>query len=91
MRRGKKKPTLTSKDFLKDIKPLKDQLEKSCNELKKILDKYKDTFKNTQKLLGRKTSMALSNANISLKKYKTKYQEIIEAIEITVNSKQIIE
>ena len=87
LRRGKKKPTLTSKDFLKDIKPLKDQLEKSCNELKKILDKYKDTFKNTQKLLGRKTSMALSNANISLKKYKTKYQEIIEPFKSSIFDK----
>jgi hypothetical protein len=29
LRRGKKKPTLTTKDLLKDIKPMKDQIDKS--------------------------------------------------------------
>ena len=78
LRRGKKKPTLTTKDLLKDIKPLKDQIDKSANELKKILGKYKDSFNDSKKLLGRKTQLALSNANLSLKKYSTKYKEIIE-------------
>ena len=87
LRRGKKKPTMTTKDFLKDIKPFKEQLDKSCSELKKILEKYKNSFKGDEKLLGRKTSMALSNANISLKKYKSKYQEIIEPFKNSIFDK----
>ena len=87
MRRGKKKPTLTTKDLFKEIKPLKDQIDKSANELKKILEKYKDTFHDTKKLLGRKTSLALSSANTSLKKYKKKYQEIIEPFKSNVFDK----
>ena len=79
LRRGKKKPTITTKDLLKDIKPMKDQIDKSFSELKKILDKYNNTMKeDTHKLLGRKTSLALSTANMSLRKYNKKYQEIIE-------------
>ena len=50
LRRGKKKPTLTTKDLFKEIKPLKDQVDKAANELKKILEKYKDTFHDTKKL-----------------------------------------
>ena len=79
LRRGKKKPAITTKDLLKDIKPMKDQIDKSFSELKKILDKYNNTMKeDTHKLLGRKTSLALSTANMSLRKYNKKYQEIIE-------------
>ena len=78
LRRGKKKPTLTTKDLLKDIKPMKDQIDKSFIELKKILDKYSNTFKaDKNKILGRKTSLALSSTNMSLRKYNKKYQEII--------------
>lgn len=87
LRRGKKKPTLTTKDLFKEIKPLKDQVDKAANELKKILEKYKDTFHDTKKLLGRKTSLALSTADTSLKKYKKKYQEIIEPFKSCVFDK----
>ena len=79
LRRGKKKPAITTKDLLKDIKPLKEQIDKSFSELKKILEKYNNSFKDdSYKMLGRKTSLALSTANMSLKKYNKKYQEIIE-------------
>jgi len=78
LRRGKKKPTLTTKDLLKDIKPMKEQIDKSFIELKKILDKYSSSFKaDKNKILGRKTSLALSSTNMSLRKYNKKYQEII--------------
>ena len=87
LRRGKRKPTLTTKDLFKEIKPLKDQIDKAANELKKILEKYKDSFKDTKKLLGRKTSLTLSNSNLSLKKYKAKYQEIIEPFKSSVFDK----
>ena len=60
LRRGKKKPTLTTKDLLKDIKPMKDSFKADKN-----------------KILGRKTSLALSSTNMSLRKYNKKYQEII--------------
>ena len=90
LRRGKKKPTLTTKDLLKDIKPLKDQIDKSANELKKIFGKYKDSFNDSKKLLGRKTQLALSNANLSLKKYSTKYKEIIEPFKSCIFDKYIL-
>ena len=79
LKRGKKKQMITTKDLLKDIKPMKDQIDKSFNELKKLLDKYNNTIKeDNRKILGRKTSLALSTANMSFKKYNKKYQEIIE-------------
>lgn len=79
LRRGKKKPAITTKDLLKDIKPMKEQIDKSFSELKKILDKYNNTIKeDNNKMIGRKTSLALSTANMSLRKYNKKYQEIIE-------------
>ena len=79
LRRGKKKPSLTTKDLLKDIKPMKDQIDKSFSELKKLLEKYNNSIKvDTNKMLGRKTSLALTTANMSLRKYNKKYQEIIE-------------
>ena len=79
LRRGKKKPSIATKDLLKDIKPMKDQIDKSFSELKKILEKYNNTIKYANnKMLGRKTSLALSTANMSLRKYNKKYQEIIE-------------
>ena len=57
---------------------MKDQIDKSFIELKKILDKYSNTFKaDKNKILGRKTSLALSSTNMSLRKYNKKYQEII--------------
>ena len=82
LRRGKKNPSLTTKDLLKDIKPMKDQIDKSFSELKKLLEKYNNSIKvDTNKMLGRKTSLALTTANMSLRKYNKKYQEIIDTEE----------
>ena len=87
LKRGKKKPVISTKDLLKDIKPLKDQVEKCSNELKKIFEKYNEQFKDSKKMLGRKTSLALSTANIALKKYNKKYQEIIEPFKTSIFDK----
>lgn len=79
LRRKKRKPSITTEELLKDIKPMKEKIDKSFIELKKILEKYNKSFKeDSNKLFCRNTSVALNSANETLKKYNKKYNEIIQ-------------